>query len=212
MDVHAPHEPIHTWRDFAIHLVVITIGLLIALSLEALVEHIHQRHLLHTAETNLRVELQDNRDLLAGDERQLNRTEAELQNDIAILTARKSNPSVAEPLNFDWAWNGMEDSAWTTARDSGALTLMPYDTEQAWSVIYGQQSVVNDQARVYILDIYRAGAPTKARKFDQLTPAELDQAIASIQQALVDLDLLRDLCTSLDKIYQRNGHFSRQSS
>jgi hypothetical protein len=212
MDVHAPHEPIHTWRDFAIHLVVITIGLLIALSLESLVEHIHQRHLLHTAETNLHVELQDNRDLLAGDERQLNRTEAELQNDIATLTSRKSNPSVATPLDLGWTWNGMEDSAWTTARDSGALTLMPYDAEQAWSVIYGQQGVVNDQARVYILDIYRAQAPLKGRTFAQLTPAELDQAIAGVQQALVDLDLLRDLCKSLDKIYLRNGHFSRQSS
>ena len=38
MDVHAPHEPINTWRDFALHLIIVTIGLLIALSLEALVE------------------------------------------------------------------------------------------------------------------------------------------------------------------------------
>jgi hypothetical protein len=205
MDVHAPHEPVHTWRDFAIHLIVVTIGLLIALSLEALVEHLHQRHLLHTAETNLHIELQNNRNLLAGDERQLNHTEAELQQDIATLIARKSNPSVAEPLDFNWSWNGMEESAWTTARDSGALTLMSYDTEQAWSVIYGQQGAVNERASVYIADIYRAGAPTKGRTLAQLTPAEVDQSIAGLQQALADLDLLRDYCKSLDKIYQRTA-------
>ena len=205
MDVHAPHEPIHTWRDFAIHLVVVTIGLFIALSLEAFIEHVHQRHLLHTAETNLHIELHDNRDYIVGDERQLNGTESELQQDIAILIARKSDPTVAGPLSFRWQWNGMQDSAWTTARDSGALALMPFDTQQGWSSIYAQQASVNDQAAIYILDIYRAGAPTQGRTFAQLTPAELDQAIAGIQQALVDLDHLRDLCKSLDKIYQRTG-------
>jgi hypothetical protein len=205
MDVHAPHEPINTWRDFALHLIVVTIGLFIALSLEASVEHLHQRHLLHTAETNLRVELQDNRDLLVGDEHQLDRTEAELQQDIALLIARKSNPTVAEPLNFSWSWNGMSDSAWTTARDSGALTLMPFDTAQAWSSIYGQQSAVNDQSRLYIHSIYSAGAPLKGHTFAQLSPAQLDQMIAGTQQAIVDLELLRDLCKSLDVIYQRTG-------
>ena len=206
MDVHAPHEPIHTWRDFALHLIVVTIGLVIALSLEALVERLHQRHLLHTAETNLHLELHDNRDYLAGDERHLNQTEAELQQDIATLIARKANPSVAEPLNFGWVWNGAQDSAWTTARDSGALTLMPFDTQQAWSVIYGQQGAVNEQAAVYIADIYRASAPTKGRAFDQLTAAELDQSIAGLQLALADLDHLRDLCKSLDVIYKRTGN------
>lgn len=206
MDVHAPHEPVHTWRDFAIHLLVVTIGLLIALSLEALVEHLHQRHLLHTAEANLHIELQNNRNLLAGDERQLNHTESELQQDIAILSARKSNPGITEPLNFDWTWNSVEASAWTTARDSGALTLMPYDTEQAWSVIYGQQGAVNERASVYIADIYRAQAPTKGRTFPQLTPDEVDQSIVGLQQALADVDLLRDYCKSLDRIYQRSGN------
>lgn len=202
MDIHAPHEPIHTWRDFAIHLVVVTIGLFIALSLEAFIEHVHQRHLLHTAETNLHIELQDNRDLLTGDEHQLDRTEAALQQDVAILISRKSNPAVPDTLDFSWNWNSMGDSAWTTAHDSGALTLMPYDTEQAWSSIYGQQGTVNDQSRVYILATYHAFAPLKGRTFAQLTPAELDQMIAGTQQAIVDLDLLRDLCKSLDKIYQ----------
>lgn len=211
MDVHAPHEPVHTWRDFATHLIIVTIGLFIALSLEALVEHLHQRHLLHTAEANLRIELQDNRDLLAGDERHLDQSEASLQQDIATLIARKSNPSTPGALTFGWTWNGMEDSAWSTARDSGALALMPFDTEQAWSVIYGQQGVVNEQAHAYILDIYRAQAPTKGRAADQLTPAQLDQAISGLQQALADLDLLRDFCKSLDRIYERNGHFSRQT-
>ena len=206
MDVHAPHEPVHTWRDFAIHLIIVTIGLFIALSLEALVEHLHQRHLLHTAETNLHVELHDNREYLAGDERHLDITEAELQQDVDLLIARKSNPTLPDTLNFGWHWDGMQDSAWTTARDSGALTLMPFDTQQGWSVLYAQQGSVNQQATVYLADIYRAEAPTKGRTFAQLSPAAIDQAITGLQQALADLDLLRDYCKSLDVIYNRSGN------
>jgi hypothetical protein len=205
MDVHAPHEPIHTWRDFAIHLFIVTIGLFIALSLEALVQHLHQRHLLHTADTNLHIEFHDNREYLADDEHHLDLTEAHLQHDVALLTARKSDPTLPDTLDFNWHWDGLQDSAWTTARDSGALALMPFDNQQGWSVLYAQQGSVNQQASVYIADIYRAAAPTKGRAFAQLTPAELDQSIASTQQALADLDHLRDLCKSLDVIYNRTG-------
>jgi len=30
LDVHAPHETVHTWKDFFIHLTTFVIGLLIA--------------------------------------------------------------------------------------------------------------------------------------------------------------------------------------
>jgi hypothetical protein len=58
LDVHAPMEPIHSWRDIALHLGIITIGLLIALSLEGLVEYVHHRHLVAEARTNIRQELE----------------------------------------------------------------------------------------------------------------------------------------------------------
>ncbi len=45
MDVHAPHKPIHSIKEFLVHLLAITIGLLIALGLESSVEWVHHRHL-----------------------------------------------------------------------------------------------------------------------------------------------------------------------
>jgi len=44
LDVHAPHQKVHTWKDFLIHIAAITIGLLIALALEATVEWRHHKH------------------------------------------------------------------------------------------------------------------------------------------------------------------------
>jgi hypothetical protein len=46
LEVHAPHEALHTWKGFFIHIAIIVIGLFIAVGLEQIVvllEHRHQR-------------------------------------------------------------------------------------------------------------------------------------------------------------------------
>jgi len=43
LDVHAPHNTVHTWKDFFVHLGTIAIGLLIAIGLEQSVEALHHR-------------------------------------------------------------------------------------------------------------------------------------------------------------------------
>jgi hypothetical protein len=44
LDVHPPHAPTHTWRDFLIHIATIVVGLIIAVGLEQTVELIHHAH------------------------------------------------------------------------------------------------------------------------------------------------------------------------
>ncbi len=62
MDVHAPHQPIHGFKDFLVHIVTITIGLLIAVGIEGLVER-HRGHVLvREARGTLREEIEHNRD------------------------------------------------------------------------------------------------------------------------------------------------------
>jgi hypothetical protein len=65
IDVHPPHVPIRGWREFFLHLATITIGLLIALSLEGLVEWQHHRHLVHEAQASLYTEIKSNESRLA---------------------------------------------------------------------------------------------------------------------------------------------------
>jgi hypothetical protein len=45
LEVHAPHEALHTWKGFIIHIATIVIGLFIAVGLEQTVELFHHRHL-----------------------------------------------------------------------------------------------------------------------------------------------------------------------
>ena len=44
LDVHAPHQSVHTWKDFFIHIATISVGLIIAISLEQTVEFFHHQH------------------------------------------------------------------------------------------------------------------------------------------------------------------------
>ena len=46
MDIHAPEHPIHTWREFGLHIAVVTVGILIAIGLEGVRESLVTHHLL----------------------------------------------------------------------------------------------------------------------------------------------------------------------
>src|SRR5258708_6190163 len=104
MEVHPPHHPLHSWRDFFVHLITITVGLLIALALEGMVEAMHHRHLLHEAEANLRIEMSENRGVLAKDERQLEAARQQAQNNLRVLDAARAHMPSPGDLTFHWYW------------------------------------------------------------------------------------------------------------
>ncbi len=64
LDVHAPEHGINGVRDFFLHLFTITVGLLIALGLEAGAEALHHRHQREEAEATIRREISENHDEL----------------------------------------------------------------------------------------------------------------------------------------------------
>jgi len=207
LDVHPPQHSAHSWRDFFIHIITITIGLFIALMLEAGVEHLHNRHLLHTAQENLRTELSDNRKNLEFDRKQLDGSTQQFQQDIVLLEALKEHKTLPENFAIRWDWNSMQAAAWDTARDTGALSLMSYEDAHAYDTLYRQQQMVNEESAGYIRDVYRAEEPLQAgkRSFTDLSPAEIDAMISAIQQTLVDIQYLDDICDSLRRLYQSTG-------
>ena len=147
MEVHPPDHPIHTWRDLFIHLGVITVGLFIALSLESFVEYIHHRHIVAEARENIRKEIEVNHESAQADLLSLQQNiDLETKNIQAIRDLRTHpkdfHGSVTNTMNF----NSMEDAAWRTARDTGALSFMPYDEVQRYSDIYMLENLVNTKA------------------------------------------------------------------
>lgn len=202
MEVHPPEHGIHTWRDFLVHMGTITLGLLIALGLEGLVEQAHHRHLLHTAEDNLRDELKENRAVLATDQRSLAATQAHLEQMVAALdAARAHRPGPPDP-SLSWEWNGPQSAAWDTARNSGAITLMEYKQASGFALVYEQQRIVNEQAALYVRDLYSIGVTVQRNTaLSSMGDASLAAMAANTQHTLADLKLLQDYCRNLDRIY-----------
>lgn len=62
--MHLPGNRIGGFRDFTVHLLTITVGLLIAIGLEQSVEAMHHRHQRKEAEKLIREEIQDNQNAL----------------------------------------------------------------------------------------------------------------------------------------------------
>ena len=57
MEIHAPESPIHSIKDFLLHISVVTVGILIALGLEGLREAVHNRHLVRETRENVHTEM-----------------------------------------------------------------------------------------------------------------------------------------------------------
>jgi hypothetical protein len=57
MEIHSPEQPIHSVKDFAVHIAVVTLGILIALGLDGLREHFRERRLVHETRANFQYEL-----------------------------------------------------------------------------------------------------------------------------------------------------------
>jgi len=200
MDVHPPHQSIHTWRDFFIHLVTITIGLFIALSLEAMVESLHHSRLVHTARMSIRHEMEENRKVLAADLTEVQQDETRIGNDIKLLAALRSGSKPDHiSLQYHMDWSSLSDAAWHTAQSTGALNYMDYQSAQAWSDVYLQQNFVSNRGIALFDEQTRAIAPvlitadpTLMSKDDiqivLLRSADLLAELKGLEQLLKELD------------------------
>lgn len=204
MDVHAPHEPVHTWKDFAIHLTIVTIGLFIALMLEAGVEYWHHRHVVAEARENIRRELESNHDSAQKDLEYLTKNLKNVAGNIRTLRQMEGKPKAHGSLENTMSFSTLDDAAWRTARDTGALAYMPYDEVQKYSDIYADQQVVNDKART-----------TADREFLALTPVVIADGPENVRPADYDAMLhengasLIELCTLKQYVQQLDGQYIR---
>lgn len=189
MDVHTPNQPIHTWKDFFIHLLTITIGLFIALSLEAAVQAVHHRHLVRDAREAMRREISSNLGLFAENSAKIQKNRDQLARDIDELRELRDSKKLDQPhLGWSWDWNSFEATAWRTARDSGAVSYMDPSTISNYADIYLQQDYLNATVVGILDEESKAGAALKvARDPAKLLPAEVEAML--IKSAEIDESL-----------------------
>ncbi len=207
LDVHPPHEPVHGWRDFLLHLFTITIGLLIALSLEGLVEWQHHRHLVHEAEASLHDEIKGNAEGVQAALDDVHLQQDKLSRDVAALKRMIHEPDVKrhESMSIGFHIAGFENVSWKTAQTTGALSYMPYGDAQEYSDLYGTQDAIYVAEEQAARDAIISLAPfVNTDKNDpDPSPAEALAIKDKIEVLQGQLILVDSLMQGLRKEYQK---------
>jgi hypothetical protein len=129
MEIHGPEGPTKSFKDFFIHIVIVTIGILIALGLEGIREAIYVRRIVRDARENFRVELHGNRENL--DKELKNDTEslARVDRIVADLPRLRKDPAQFRARAAQVYPSGyfFSSSRWEAALSTGALGHMSVD-------------------------------------------------------------------------------------
>src|SRR6266481_9880689 len=148
LEVHPPDENVHSWRQFFIHIVAITIGLLIAIGLEQTVVYFHHRHQLQEARGELAAELESNRRVVHINLEATRKLTADLDANMALLRAPPISPSdIRSKLvyglgNFYWP----KDGTWQAVKQNGSLGLMAHDELHYYVYIYEDIAIIMEQS------------------------------------------------------------------
>lgn len=206
LDVHPVHKTIHGWRDLLLHLLTITIGLLIALSLEGLVEWHHHRNLAHEAEASLHAEIRSNAAGLSGAVTDIRKQHEKLADDVKILKQLINTGKLPKNSDLEITFNirGFQNLSWKTAQSTNALSYMSYETAKQYAEIYDLQERLEAAESVTARDAIISLAPFQnIGKNEGPSRAEAPAMKQHIEILQAQLILLDSLVSKLDQEYKK---------
>lgn len=207
LDVHPPHEPVHGWRDFFVHLATITIGLLIALGMEGCVEWMHHRHLVREVEVSLHDEINHNSDGLSKYLEYVKKQQEILAKDVVVLKEiiRTHKQPEKSSLEVNFNIRGFNNVSWQTAQSTGALSYMPYERAKEYSDLYSLQAEIEVAQHQAARDAIISLAPFLNMSDSDPVPTadEATQTKQHIEVLQGQLMLLSAMVTSLDGEYKK---------
>lgn len=137
MEFYLPHQ-VRSLKEFLVHLVLITLGILIALGLEQLIAAHHRAELGREAIESFRRELHSNRDQVERMLGAMPTVREEIRQQIARVSAVPSGSKTAPPLDYPQIrFYQIYTAAWDTAIATQALREIPAAEAQRYSAAYG---------------------------------------------------------------------------
>ena len=207
LDVHAPDESVHTWKSFFIHIVIITVGLLIALCLEKTVEFFHHRHQASEGIKLLRRESNENRKFLQSDAQVNEWAERQHRADLGVLQRLRAGAlKPGDRLIFIRPYSDLVGSAWKIVHESDAAPYIPYELMDLYGTIYDTQEYVNKQAESASYELQRATAALNteqnylSRDEENRLQKNFSEDVSSISAETYD--------TAMSKTERRSGSFA----
>ena len=207
MEIHTPERPPLSLKEFGIQLATITIGILIALSLEGVTQWFHHRSLVREARANLASELCDNKAELdkvlhtAPESEKDLRTALQLIDD--ILAHRKSD---IHTLSLSYNLALLNTASRSTAEATGALGYMDYVEVKKFATIYDLQQQFNRlqdrllEAWIPMLTPAQAGDP---EKLDERALRDWrQQVLTSLSHLLAEVNFGKSLSAEYAKVLE----------
>jgi len=158
LDVHAPEHGIGGVRDFMMHLLTITAGLLIAIALEQSVEWMHHRHQRHEAEEKIREEISKNEKALEEGAPILMEEFKTISEVAAALRESLNGKGPGDKhWNMEYQETEIPDAAWRTANSTGVLEYLPYDEVEKFGDAYREQALLQSMEQKAFDDYLELG-------------------------------------------------------
>jgi hypothetical protein len=144
MDIHPPHHPINSVRDFLLQIFTVTCGIVIALALEGVVVGWHDTRLLRATRQDFAAEIGENAAKVEQVRAAATGDAAWIKGALAYGEARLKHQDT-KPLQLigGRTFPTLADSAWETAQATQAVRLMRFDEARAVAAAYNQQAEVN---------------------------------------------------------------------
>jgi hypothetical protein len=206
MEIHPPEAPVHSIRDFVVHLLMISLGVLIALGAEGIVEAVHHRHLVAEARANLLAEMRENKSTLDDNLPRLKENEKLLEQSLADLQKLKADRKAkTRDLNLNLNFFTLSDTSWRTAEATGALSLMSYQQANDWAGYYDVQTMLNRlvfSLEDTWLDMTAAFNPLGSDP-SKMDDRQLDEVQRRVQLSLGRLLAVENIGHSLDDLYAK---------
>jgi hypothetical protein len=188
MEVHAPEHPIHTWREFFIHMGTICLGLLIAIGLEQTVEAFHHHNELRELRDSLH---QDGEKTLTDCDRintfiRSTNTRSAAQAAAARDAFAHHQPLIVAPYQDATDWDLPTDPTWQAAKASGLIALVPQNEIKVASEI--------DMVTDYFANSFPAyvTAASKVSRFETRFRLQTGSTAIPPEELQTYLDLLQD--------------------
>jgi hypothetical protein len=192
IEVHAPHESVHSWKDILIHIGIITVGLLLAIGLEQTVEFFHHRHQVAETREALKNEREVNIHYYASETEEIHRMIPLLRMNLAVYQYLRKHPGAPKsqwPGDIHWfaIYPRYSNAAWKSAQTNDILRYMPQEEVRHLSVLYDRLELLteaNQRAketkRQMFINTVEEADPAK------LSPQQLDEQIRLTAQQIRD--------------------------
>jgi hypothetical protein len=200
----AAHGSTARWRKHAVELVTITVGVLIALSLEGVRQWMSDRALVREAEETVLLEIEENRvDILRALE---DDSEREVALDAALLFADQliaDGATDVDSLSLGFSLAEVSAASWASAERTGAIAHMDYERVRDLSRVYEAQELFVEQQR-RALGRLSAALAILATGDDPTTasPADLHAFRSEVLGLRAELYLQRQLAARVLSLYE----------